>query len=87
MKKYMLFSAFLFATFSLWLLIQELEPFLRETALMTPMLNTSVFATEMISQPCGALFWLASLLQSTLIWPYIGAVVLTIVLMLLAFVV
>ena len=85
MRKYMLFSAFLFAAFSLWLLTKELEPFLRETALMTPMLTTSEFATEMISQPCGALFWLASLLRATMIWRYIGAVLLTIVLILLAY--
>lgn len=85
MRKYMLFSAFLFAASSLWLLTKELEPFLRETALMTPMLTTSEFATEMISQPCGAVFWLASLLQATMIWRYIGASLLTIVLILLAY--
>lgn len=85
MRKYMFFGTFLFIVFSLWLLIQELEPFLRETALMTPMLLTSEFANEMISQPCGALFWLASWLQSTFIWPYVGATLLTIVLVLLAF--
>ena len=85
MRKYMVFSTILFLVFSMWLLIRELEPFLRETALMTPMLLTSEFATEMISQPCGALFWLASLLQSTMIWPYLGALLLTIVLALLAF--
>lgn len=66
-----------FVAFSLILLLGWFGPFLRETGEMTPFFTTRDFACEMASQACGGLYYVASALQGSLSLPWLGALLLT----------
>ena len=77
-------SLLAFVVLSLYLLCIRLMPFLAETAALTPFYITSDFWTDMVSQPCGFVYYVASLLQSCFAMPWLGALLLTVLLLLLA---
>ena len=74
-----------FVAAGLWLLLCERYHFLLETAALTPFLTTHVFTIDMLSQIGGGLFWVSSLLQSCMAWPWLGSMLLLAVLVALAF--
>ena len=73
-----------FAAFSLYLLVVRMSPYLAETAVLTPFFTTSSYFADMVSEPCGMVYYLASLLQSCFAKPWLGALLLTSLLLLLA---
>lgn len=75
-----------FVSLALYILLGELSPVLYETAEITPFYTTDLFASDMLGRPCGLIFYLASFLQSTFATPWIGASLLCVVLMLIAYV-
>lgn len=73
-----------FAVLSLYLLVVRLTTFLVETSALTPFYTTSDFFSDMVSQPCGFVYYMASLLQSCFAMPWLGTSLLTLLLLLLA---
>lgn len=69
-----------FVSLALYILLGELTPMLYETAEITPFYTTDLFAAELLGKPCGFVFYLASFLQSTFATPWIGAVLLCLLL-------
>ena len=78
--------ALAFAAFTLFLLLGPLQPFLRETAALTPFyVDESI--SSLLSRPCGALLYVAAGLQSCFAVPWLGAILLVAVLVAVAYVV
>lgn len=75
----------LFLIFGYWLLLGTCRPFLTETADMTPFYTTGDFLSEMLQRPAGGLFYVASLLQSCMARPALGASLLMFLLTCLAY--
>ena len=73
-----------FVVLGLYILLGWLTPFLLETAALTPFYTTSWFFRDVVSEPCGLLFYVGSFLQSCFALPWLGALLLTAVLALLA---
>lgn len=73
-----------FALLSLYLLVVRLMPFLAETAALTPFYTTPDFWSDMVSRPCGFVYYVASLMQSCFYLPWLGASLLMVLLLLLA---
>lgn len=70
---------------TLFLLLAELLPFVRETAELTPFYLTDTFAVDMLRRVCGGVFYVASLLQGSMARPWLGALLLGAVLSALAY--
>lgn len=75
---------FAFSVLSLYLLGVELKPFLIETAALTPFYTTTSFIADMLSVPCGFVGYIASMMQSCFAMPWLGALLLTLLLVALA---
>ena len=75
----------LFLIFGYWVLLGTCRPFLTETADMTPFYTTVDFLSEMLQRPAGGLFYVASLLQSCMARPVLGASLLLFLLIGLAY--
>lgn len=75
----------LYLIFGYGLLLGTCRPFLTETADMTPFYTTGDFLSEMLQRPAGALFYVASLLQSCMARPVLGASLLLFLLTCLAY--
>lgn len=73
-----------FSVLSLYLLGVELKPFLIETAALTPFYTTTSFIADMMSMPCGFVGYIASMMQSCFAMPWLGALLLTLLLVALA---
>lgn len=73
-----------FSVLSLYLLGVELKPFLIETAALTPFYTTTSFIADMMSMPCGFVGYIASMMQSCFTMPWLGALLLTLLLVALA---
>lgn len=73
-----------FSVLSLYLLGVELKPFLIETAALTPFYTTTSFIADMVSMPCGFVGYIASMMQSCFAMPWLGALLLTLLLVALA---
>lgn len=73
-----------FSVLSLYLLGVELKPFLIETAALTPFYTTISFIADMLSMPCGFVGYIASMMQSCFAMPWLGALLLTLLLVALA---
>lgn len=73
-----------FSVLSLYLLGVELKPFLIETAALTPFYTTTSFIADMMSMPCGFVGYIASMMQSCFAMPWLGALLLTLLLVDLA---
>lgn len=73
-----------FSVLSLYLLGVELKPFLIETAALTPFYTTTSFIADMLSVPCGFVGYIASMMQSCFAMPWLGASLLTLLLVALA---
>lgn len=73
-----------FSVLSLYLLGIELKPFLIETAALTPLYMTTSFIADMMSMPCGFVGYIASMMQSCFAMPWLGALLLTLLLVALA---
>ena len=73
-----------FSVLSLYLLGVELKPFLIETAALTPFYTTTSFIADMLSVPCGFVCYIASMMQSCFAMPWLGASLLTLLLVALA---
>lgn len=73
-----------FSVLSLYLLGVELKPFLIETAALTPFYTTTSFIADMLSVPCGFVGYIASMMQSCFAMPWLGALLLTLLLVALA---
>lgn len=73
-----------FSVLSLYLLGIELKPFLIETAALTPFYTTTSFIADMMSMPCGFVGYIASMMQSCFAMPWLGALLLTLLLVALA---
>ena len=73
-----------FSVLSLYLLGVELKPFLIETAALTPFYTTTSFIADMMSVPCGFVGYIASMMQSCFAMPWLGALLLTLLLVALA---
>ena len=73
-----------FSVLSLYLLGIELKPFLIETAALTPFYMTTSFIADMMSMPCGFVGYIASMMQSCFAMPWLGALLLTLLLVALA---
>lgn len=73
-----------FSVLSLYLLGVELKPFLIETAVLTPFYTTTSFIADMLSVPCGFVGYIASMMQSCFAMPWLGASLLTLLLVALA---
>lgn len=73
-----------FSVLSLYLLGVELKPFLIETAALTPFYTTASFIADMVSMPCGFVGYIASMMQSCFAMPWLGALLLTLLLVALA---
>lgn len=73
-----------FSVLSLYLLGVELKPFLIETAALTPFYTTTSFIADMLSMPCGFVGYIASMMQSCFAMPWLGASLLTLLLVALA---
>lgn len=73
-----------FSVLSLYLLGVELKPFLIETAALTPFYTTTSFIADMMSMPCGFVGYIASMMQSCFAMPWLGALLLTLLLVVLA---
>ena len=73
-----------FVVLGLYILLGWLTPFLLETAALTPFYTTSWFFRDVVSEPCGLMFYVGSFLQSCFALPWLGALLLTAVLALLA---
>lgn len=73
-----------FSVLSLYLLGVELKPFLIETAALTPFYMTTSFIADMMSMPCGFVGYIASMMQSCFAMPWLGALLLTLLLVALA---
>ena len=73
-----------FSVLSLYLLGVELKPFLIETAALTPFYTTTSFIADMMSMPCGFVDYIASMMQSCFAMPWLGALLLTLLLVALA---
>ena len=76
-------SPIAFIALSFWLLLHA-RPYILETAALTPFLTTQLFASTMLSVPCGLLFYVASFMQSCFALPFVGISLLVLVLSLLA---
>ncbi len=61
----------LLVAFGCWLL-GPLQPVLLETAELTPFFTTSDYLSDMLHRPAGGVYYVASLLQSTLARPQLG---------------
>lgn len=66
--------------FGYWLLMGSLQPYLVETADMTPFYTTFDYFADTLAQPAGVLFYVASMLQSTLARPLLGTTLLLLLL-------
>ena len=76
----------LFIVITMWVMMGVLRPFLLETAQLTPFLTTKVFAQEMMARHTwGWLLYATSFLQSCMALPWLGASLLTIVLVAIAY--
>lgn len=76
----------LFILITMIVLMGQLRPFLTETAQLTPFLTTKVFAQEMMAQHTwGWLLYIASFLQSCLARPWLGASLLILLLIAIAY--
>lgn len=76
----------LFVLFSLYVLLGCLSSsFLRETADVTPFYTDGFFAKEMLCRVGGMVFYLSSAMQNCLYHPWLGAMLLTAVLVALAY--
>lgn len=64
-------SPIAFIALSFWLLL-HVRPYILETAALTPFLTTQLFASTMLSAPCGLLFYVASFMQSCFALPFVG---------------
>lgn len=73
-----------FSVLSLYLLGVELKLFLIETAALTPFYTTTSFIADMVSMPCGFVGYIASMMQSSFAMPWLGALLLTLLLVALA---
>lgn len=73
-----------FSVLSLYLLGVELKPFLIETAALTPFYTTTSFIADMMSMPCGFVGYIASMMQSCFAMPWLGALLLTLLMVALA---
>ena len=73
-----------FVVLVLYVLLVWLTPFLIETAALTPFYTPSWFFRDMVSEPCGLLFYAGSFMQSCFALPWLGALLLAAVLALLA---
>lgn len=73
-----------FSVLSLYLLGVELKSFLIETAALTPFYTTTSFIADMMSMPCGFVGYIASMMQSCFAMPWLGALLLTLLLVALA---
>lgn len=73
-----------FSVLSLYLLGVELKPFLIETAALTPFYTTTSFIADMMSMPCGFVGYISSMMQSCFAMPWLGALLLTLLLVALA---
>ena len=74
----------LFLAFCFFVLMGTLRPFVEETALQTPFYTTSAFAHDMMSHVGGMLYLAASFLQSCFSIPWLGTLLLALLLLLLA---
>lgn len=85
MKKRLPYTV-LFVVAAMGVMMGLLRPFLTETAQLTPFLTTGVFAREMMAQhTAGAVLYVASFLQSCMARPWLGASLLTLVLVAIAY--
>ena len=75
-----------FVAFALFLLLGPLQPFLRETAALTPFYTDEFTPDKLFGTHCGMLFQVASGLQSCFARPWLGASLFVAVLTGLAFV-
>ncbi len=75
----------LFLIFGYWVLLGQMRPFLSEVADMTPFYTTVDFFTETLCRPAGAVFYLSSLLQSSMARPVLGATALLLLLVSMAY--
>ncbi len=75
-----------FVAFALYLLLGPMQPFLRETAALTPFYATATFAREMAaSNWLGPLRYAASFFQSCFALPWLGAALLILLLIAIAY--
>ena len=63
----------LFVAFALFVLLGPLQPFLVETAALTPFYVTGVSSGDGVALPCGLLYYVVSALQSCFALPWLGA--------------
>lgn len=75
----------LFLIFGYWLLLGPMRPFLIETGDMTPFYTTASFLKETIMRPAGGLYYVASLLQSCMSLPIMGATLMLALLLAMAY--
>ncbi|MBO4613380.1 MAG: hypothetical protein J5671_09490 [Bacteroidaceae bacterium] len=77
----------LFVVISMGVMMGLIRPYLIETAQLTPFLTTRVFAQEMITRHTwGIVYYAASFMQSCLARPWLGASLLTTMLVAIAYV-
>ena len=84
--KFRLPFAVAFVAFALFVLLGPLQPYLRETGVLTPFYLTGVSMGELLGRPCGPLLYVASGLQSSFAIPWLGAILFTVLLVALAYV-
>lgn len=79
-----LLTTLLFTLFSLWLLLGVFPDYLLEVGQMTPFYFSHLWASDVLSQGIvGPFCWAACALMSTMVHPVLGAVLLTLLLVLL----
>ena len=75
-----------FILFSIYILCVEVgTAFLRETADMTPFYTDGVFARDILGRVGGLVFYLSSLMQDLLYYPWLGTVMFIVLLVALAY--
>ncbi len=85
--KYRLPFTIAFVAFALFLLLGTLQPYLIETAALTPFYATGVSLVGLLERPCGLLLYVAAGLQSCFAHPWLGATLFVALLVALAYVV
>ena len=75
-----------FTAFALYLLLGPLEPYLLETAALTPFYADEFAVGTMLAEPCGLLFQVAAGMQSCFARPWLGTVLFIAVLIAVAYV-